>query len=275
MRHKLTCLIPCKDERMNIRPCIESFQEIADEVLIADSGSTDGTLDIVRDVGGCRIIEREYRDSGDFKNWAIPQAEHEWILLVDADERATPEMCAEIRNVLAGEPAYDGYWIRRDNHLMGHRIRYSGFQNDSVVRLFRRDLGRYTGPSDHGEVEISTGKVGTLKTRFLHYTCWDYDLYFTKFDRYTTLQAKQWHEAGRRPSYFGLLFRGPFRFFRAYVLQRGFLDGMVGVQLSMLAGFYSFMKQARLWELAAAHARPDPELERQNAGQTKSKKSAA
>jgi len=261
MRQKLTCLIPCKNERLNIRLCIESFRDIADEILIADSGSTDGTLDIVREIGGCRIIEREYRTSGDFKNWAIPQAENEWILLVDADERVTPEMRDEIRDILADAPPHDGYWIYRDNHLMGHRIRHSGFQNDRVLRLFHRDLSRYDGPSDHGEVEVETGNTGVLNSRFLHYTCWSYDLYFQKFERYTSLQAKQWHEAGRKPSYFKLFISAPFRMFRAYVLQLGFLDGKVGVQLAMLAGFYSFMKQARLWELEEGLEQPDPEAE--------------
>jgi (heptosyl)LPS beta-1,4-glucosyltransferase len=88
----LTVLIPCKNERLNIKDCIESVRGIADEILIADSGSTDGTLEIVRGLGGCRIIEREYVNSANFKNWAIPQAKHEWVLVVDADERVTPEL---------------------------------------------------------------------------------------------------------------------------------------------------------------------------------------
>ena len=87
MANSLSIIIPCKNERRNIRPCIESARLVADEVLIADSGSTDGTLDIVREIGGCRIIEREYIHSGDFKNWAIPQAQHSWVMILDADER--------------------------------------------------------------------------------------------------------------------------------------------------------------------------------------------
>src|SRR5262245_65872301 len=98
---KLTVLIPCKNERLNIKDCIESVRGIADEILVADSGSTDGTLDIVRELGGCRIIEREYVNSANFKNWAIPQAKHEWVLVVDADERVTPDLAEEIRTVLA------------------------------------------------------------------------------------------------------------------------------------------------------------------------------
>ena len=87
---KLTVLIPAKNERLNIRPCIESARAIADEILVADSGSTDGTLDIISRIGGCRVIERELIDFSDFKNWAIPQATHPWVLILDADERITP-----------------------------------------------------------------------------------------------------------------------------------------------------------------------------------------
>ena len=101
---KLTVIIPCKNERLNIRPCIESVRAIADEVLVADSGSTDGTLEIVRSMGGCRVIEREYVHSGDFKNWAIPQAAHPWVLILDADERVTPLLATEIKQVLAASP---------------------------------------------------------------------------------------------------------------------------------------------------------------------------
>src|SRR4029077_4810511 len=132
MSAKLTALIPCKNERRNIRPCIESVQDIADEILIADSGSTDGTLDVVRGLGGCRIIEREYVNSADFKNWAIPQARHEWVLVCDRDERVTPELAGEIQRLLSGEPACDGYSLRRDNFFLGHPIRHCGWNTSRL-----------------------------------------------------------------------------------------------------------------------------------------------
>ena len=256
---KLTAIIPCKDERLNIRPCIESVRPVADEILVADSGSIDGTLDIVRRIGGCRVIRREYVDSGDFKNWAIPQAEHPWVLIVDADERVTESLADEIKHVLANGPPNDGYWIHRTSYFMGHRIRFSGWQHDRVLRLFRRDLGRYDGTGDHAEVVIPTGKVGRLKTRLLHYTYWSYDQYFRKFDRYTTQRAERWYQQGRRSSLIQLLTSAPLRFLRGYVLQLGFLDGLAGLQVCALTGFYSFMKRARLWELNHALAQPDPE----------------
>ena len=133
MMPKLTALIPCKDERLNIRPCIESVRSIADEILVGDSGSTDGTLQIVAQIGGCRVIRREYVSYGNYLNWAVPQASHPWVLVVDADERVTGSLAREIRRLLASDPPMDGYWIRRANHFLGHRIRFSGWQRDRVL----------------------------------------------------------------------------------------------------------------------------------------------
>src|SRR3954468_16815928 len=129
MPAKLTVIIPCKNERANIGPCVASAQQVGDEILVADSGSTDGTLDIARSAG-CRIIEREYGTSGDFKNWAIPQTANEWVLILDADVRITPAHAAEIRATLAA-PKHEGYWIYRLNHFMGHPIRFGLWKNDS------------------------------------------------------------------------------------------------------------------------------------------------
>src|SRR5687767_11119735 len=101
MRARLTVLIPCKNEQSNIRDCILSARRVADEVLVADSGSQDETLNIVEDVGGCRLIQRQFITYADFKNWAIPQAAHPWVLVVDADERVSGELATEIVNLLA------------------------------------------------------------------------------------------------------------------------------------------------------------------------------
>ncbi len=256
---KLTVIIPCKDERRNIRECIESARTIADEVLVADSGSTDGTLEIVAEMGGCRVIEREYIHSGDFKNWAIPQARHEWVFILDADERIPPEMAAEIKAHLAEGPQLDGYWVSRVNHFMGYPVRHSGWGNDWLMRFFHRDRGRYVGDTDHAEVHIDSGREGHLRHKMIHFTHWTYDQYLRKFDRYTKWQAQVWHEQGKKPSLFKLLCNGPLRFLRAYLIQGGFLDGVVGFQVSMMHGYYSYMKQARLWELAHAIKQPDLE----------------
>lgn len=260
MKQPITVLIPCKNEELNIQACVESALSLADEILIADSGSTDRTLAIVSRYPQVRVIEREYITSGDFKNWAIPQARYSWVLLLDADERATPELCDEIRLVLSRGSEYDGYSIQRINHFMGYRLRFGDSRTDRVVRLFMRDRARYSGPSDHGEIRLANSRLGRLQSPLLHFSCWSYDQYFLKFHRYTSLQAEQWHASRRRASTFNLLIRPMWRFFREYVIQGGFLDGKKGIQLSWMAAFYSFTKQARLWELNHGIPQPIPPL---------------
>ncbi len=259
MKQKLTVLIPCKNERMNIRPCVESAKLVADEVLVADSGSTDGTLDIVRSLGGCRVIEREYVNSGNFKNWAIPQAAYSWVLIVDSDERVSGALAAEIQKLLATDPPRDGYQIYRKNYFLGHHIRHAGWGSDKVLRLFRRDLGRYQGESDHAEVSVGSNNVGRLRARLEHFTYWTYDQYFRKFQRYTVQGAQNRFAQGHRASYLRMLLSPPLRFLHCYLLRLGFLDGLAGLQISALTGMSSFVKEIRLWEMEHALPQPDPE----------------
>lgn len=252
MFHPLTVIIPCKNEREHLAACIASAKQLAADVLVADSGSTDGSIEIARALG-CRVIEREYRTSGDFKNWAIPQAANPWVLILDADERITPDLAGEISRVLE-QPQHDGYRIRRRNHFLGHPIRFGLWRNDDCLRLFRRDVGRYVGPTDHAEVVLSSGNVGWLTERMIHYTCTSYDQYLPKLQRYAAVQAAVWHEAGRRASPAQMLFRAPLRFFQGYFWRLGFLDGLAGLQVCALVAYLSYLKHARLWELE--NARP-------------------
>jgi glycosyltransferase involved in cell wall biosynthesis len=259
---QLTVLIPCKNERRNIRACIESVQGFADEILIADSGSTDGTLDIVRDIGGCRIIEREYNNSANFKNWAIPQSENEWVLVVDADERVTPELADEICELLKDPPAgIDGYWIDRANHYLGYRIKHCGWNSDAVIRLFRREC-QYETRWVHAEVDLPSSRLGSLNKQLLHYTTWDSDQYLYKLNRYAGWGSLNLRDAGRKPSLLAMVTRAPLRFLQLYFFRLGFLDGIPGFQICMHTAYYAFLKQAKLWELHNAIAQPDPEVER-------------
>jgi glycosyltransferase involved in cell wall biosynthesis len=261
MAQPLTVLVPCKNEREQLAACIGSVKDLATEVLVADSGSTDGSLEIARALGA-RVIEREYRTYGDFLNWAIPQASYPWVLVLDGDERVTPALAAEIRAVLA-RPAHDGYRLPRLNYFLGHAIRFGPWKNDHFMRLVRRDLAYYEGPTDHAISKLRSGTVGRLRAQLIHYTCTSYDRYLPKLQRYAAVQAAVWHEQGRRTSITQLLFRGPLRFFQGYVLRLGFLDGLAGLQVCALVAYVSYLKLARLWELEYArplhqHSESDP-----------------
>jgi (heptosyl)LPS beta-1,4-glucosyltransferase len=247
---KLTVLIPCKNELQHIRACIESVRPVADEILIADSGSTDGTLEVVRSLGGCRIIQREYVNSADFKNWAIPQARHEWVLVVDADERVTPELTTEIRRLFDFPPPCDGYSLRRDNVFLGRPIRHCGWSTPRLVRLFRKEVSRYETRRVHADVIVESGRVGRLVHPLLHYTALDLDRFIAKQERYATWAALDAYDAGKRATWWRLASHAPLRFLQLFLLRGGILDGRAGIVVCGLAAWYTFLKDAKLWTLS-------------------------
>ena len=248
-RSKLTALLPTFNEEANIADCIASVAW-ADEVFVVDSFSVDATPRIAAGKGA-RLVQHEYVNSASQKNWSIPQAAHEWVLIVDSDERVTPELQREIVGILeadaAGRPVYDGYRIRRLNHFLGRRVRYCGWQNDTCLRLFRRDRGRYQDREVHADVMID-GTVGKLNHPLLHYTFTSFDQYMRKFNQYTTWAAGDRAARTRRVGCRHLLLRPLGRFFKQYILKRGFLDGRVGLMICSLAAFSVFMKYAKLLE---------------------------
>lgn len=249
--NQLTVIVPCKNEAVNIRACLDTVRW-ADEIFIVDSGSTDETIDIAREFTS-RIVQHEYINSAAQKNWAIPQATHEWILVVDADERVTPELQAEIKELLSGTPSCDGYYIYRKNWFFGVPISRCGWERDKVLRLFKRDKSRYQNKHVHAEVEI-TGPKGFLKSKLEHYTYRSFDQYLEKFNRYTTWSALDLKARGRKPSAWNMISHPVMRFIRMYLFRKGFLDGTAGLILCMLASFSVFMKYAKLWAIIRAEA---------------------
>lgn len=248
---KLTVIIPCRNEEQMIRDCLESVKW-ADEIFVVDSGSTDRTLDIAREYTS-RIVVHEYINSAAQKNWAIPQAAHEWIMVIDCDERATVELQTEIQALLAMEPACDGYEIYRKNTFFGKAVMHCGWERDKVLRLFRRDLGRYQDKHVHAEVIIK-GTVGVLRGKLEHHSYRSFDQYLEKFGRYTTWSALDLKRQGKRATFWRIFSRPVFRFFKMYIMRQGFRDGIAGLVLCWLAAFSVFMKYAKLWVMQRVDA---------------------
>ncbi|HBF34460.1 TPA: glycosyltransferase family 2 protein [Candidatus Sumerlaeota bacterium] len=244
-RPKITAIVPTGNEQENIRACLESLTW-ADEILVVDSFSKDDTVKIASELAH-KVLEHEYVNSAAQKNWTIPQAAHPWILLVDADERVTPELRDEIQTLLESGPTHEAYYIRRLNHFMGRRIRFCGWQNDECIRLFMRDKSKYQDRHVHADV-IVDGTVGRLKNKLLHYTFRSFDQYMGKFDRYTTWSAQDRAKRTSRVRWHHLTARPAFRFFKQYVLKQGFRDGLPGLIVCGLAAFSVFLKYAKLWE---------------------------
>lgn len=251
-RKKVSVIVTTYNEEINVAECLESVLW-ADEILLVDSFSSDRTVEIARQFP-INILQRQYFGSAAQKNWAIDRVQHEWVLIIDADERVPENLAREILTALSGEPSANGYYIRRLNVFIDKVIRHSGWSTDKVVRLFRKEKGRYPNRRVHADLEIE-GPVPVLRNAFLHYTFRNFEQYFPKFLNYAEWGAAQAFRDGRNAGFVELVFRPWWRFLRAYFVQLGFLDGVHGFVLCTLQAFGVFLKYARLWEYRLRAAR--------------------
>lgn len=226
---KLTSIIPTGNEQNNIVEAIQSVR-FSDEIMVVDSFSTDDTVKLARPLVDT-ILQRGYGHSASQKNWAIPQAKHEWILLLDADERVTSELQKEVIRMINSNTEYSGFWIRRENYFMGKKVRFSGWQGDKVIRLFKRDECKYENKHVHAEI-LSSGKIGILDHKLLHNTFVSKEAYLKKLDRYAQLQAKDYDKRVKYLTPFHTVIKPIVRFLKHYFLQLGILDGYVGFVIS-------------------------------------------
>lgn len=241
---KISAIIPSYNEEHNIAAAIDSLSW-CDEIIVVDSFSKDNTVEIAKSKGA-RVLEHEYVHSAAQKNWTIPQATHEWILLLDADERISPKLAEEIKKLRnGGNIAYDAYWIYRENHFLGKKINYSGWQGDKVIRFFKRDTCKYENKKVHAEV-ITTGTVSTLKNKIVHYTYKDFNHYLEKVNRYTTLSALDRAKRVKKVTFFHLWIKPLSRFIKHYILKLGFLDGKEGYIIAKLSAYTVFLRYIKL-----------------------------
>ena len=246
-REKVSVIVTTFNEEVNIGECLESVSW-ADEVLVVDSFSTDRTVEIAQRYP-VRLLQRQYFGSAAQKNWSIDRVELPWVLIIDADERVPDGLAREILAVLAAPPPdVNGFYIRRENLFIDQVVHHSGWSTDKVVRLFRREKGRYPNRRVHADLEIDGGPVPVLEHPFVHYTFRSFDQYFPKFLNYAEWGAAQAFRDGRKAGVFELVFRPLWRFIRTYFVQLGILDGKHGLVICALQSFGVFLKYARLWE---------------------------
>jgi glycosyltransferase involved in cell wall biosynthesis len=239
----VTAVIAAHDEAAQIEACIASVH-FAAEVIVVENDSIDDTVDRARGAGAT-VISPRFTTIGAQRNHAIDRAKTSWIFVLDADERCTPELVAEIKTIVKTSTNVSAFRVPRRNFFLGKEIRHGGWGSDRPVRLFKREL-RYNASLVHEHVEV-TGETGTLKNALLHYTYTSLDQYFEKFNRYSRWWAEQNHVRGRRGSAAAVVFKPPARFFSMYVFRAGFLDGAHGLVLACLASASVMAKYARLW----------------------------
>jgi len=241
----LSVIVPCFNEEKMIGDCLASVR-FAGEILVVDSFSTDRTVEIARRHTE-RVEQHEYVNSAVQKNWAIPQAKYPWVLIVDADERVTPELAREIETIL-GNPRYDGYWIRRRNFFLGKEIRHGSWRSDKVLRLFRRDAGRYQDKHVHAEIELD-GQTGRCQEVLTHYSYRTLDDFLRKAGRYSTWGALNAQDKGLRGCGWRVFGHSAGHFLKGYLFQGGFLDGTPGLIIAFMEAGGAFLKYAKLWEM--------------------------
>jgi glycosyltransferase involved in cell wall biosynthesis len=245
MNRLTATLITCNEEQ-NLPRALASLEDLADEIVVVDSGSTDGTCEIARQCGA-RVVHRAFTDYAEQKNFAAAQSSNPWILSLDADEELSPELRGSLRAWKELPPAAAAYEFARRASYLGGWIRHSGWYPDRKVRLYRRDLARFVGRV-HESLEVD-GPVGRLDGELYHYTVRTFAEHVAKMDTYTTLAAEQLFAAGWRRWRLAMLLAPPWTLLRTYLIQRGFLDGYRGWLIARMAARYVFLKYRKLGRL--------------------------
>jgi glycosyltransferase involved in cell wall biosynthesis len=241
-RTPLSAVVITLNAAHQIEPCLVSLG-FADEIVVVDSGSSDGTTERARS-RGARVVHQDWLGYGPQKQFACDQAAHDWVLAIDADERVTPQLREAIERALR-TPEFKAYQFPRRNRFLGRYLRHGEGYPDWSLRLFDRRHGRWSDDVVHERV-LTLGPVGRLEGDLLHESAESLDDYLAKQNRYSSLAAADLHREGHRASASRLVLSPLMRFIKFYLLRRGFLDGLPGFVHIAIGCFASFLKYAKL-----------------------------
>ncbi|MBS0309594.1 MAG: glycosyltransferase family 2 protein [Proteobacteria bacterium] len=243
----LSVIIITRNEALNLGDCLVSLAGIASEIVVVDSGSSDDTLAIARAAGAKVIATADWPGFGPQKNVALAAATCAWVLSLDADERLTDALRAEIRAAVQS-PSFDAYDMPRLSYFCGKPVRHCGWYPDRIVRLVRRGTARFSDALVH-ESLIPQGTAGRLTSPLLHYSYRSMDDVRRKIDSYSQAGAQQLHARGKRSSQLQALLHGGWAFLRTYLFKLGVLDGATGYRIACMNMRASYLKYARLLEM--------------------------
>jgi glycosyltransferase involved in cell wall biosynthesis len=255
MEVKLSVCIITYNEELNIERCLKSVEGIADEIIVIDSLSTDRTKEICLSYG-VRFIENPFKGMVDQKSFALEQAKYDHILALDADESLTEELRQSVLSVKKNWTA-DAYLMNRLTNYRGQWIRHSGWYPDRKLRLFDKNRASWGGQNPHDRViPVEGAKIIRLKGDMLHYFCYNVKEHLDQINRYTDVFKDEMWKRGKKTSVLAIVVKPPFRFFRTYILKRGFLDGFNGFFIAGLSAYTVFLKYSKLY-LANKAGNPD------------------
>ena len=241
----LSVAIITKNEEGNLPACLASVA-FADDIIVVDSGSTDRTVEIAGDFG-CRVFVEEWKGFGPQKNSAIQKSRHEWILILDADERVPEETKQKILTILKSHHSADAYCFQRKNFIHGKWIRHSDFWPDRQIRLVRKNRGCYH--SAIHEKWTTGGVVENVDVPIEHYSFFSYSDMLNTLNEYSTIISGELLSSGRKANFLSPVYHGLGMFIKIYLLKMGFLDGFDGLVIAITKAGGSFFKYAKLLEL--------------------------
>jgi glycosyltransferase involved in cell wall biosynthesis len=243
-RVEVSVVIAARDEAENIRACIESVRW-AREILVVEDGSVDDTVSIA-EAAGATVLRNSFVTIGAQRNFAIGRATTPWILVIDADERASEDLAEEVATAIQSSTV-DAYRISRRNFFLGGEIKHGGWQRDRPIRLFR-STARYNERRVHEHVEVK-GTVGELGSTLTHEPYVSLDKWFEKLRVYSRWWALDRYEKGKRCGIASVVFRPPARFLTMFLIRGGWMDGARGALLACMAATSVMAKYAQLWSL--------------------------
>ena len=244
---KISALLITFNEKDHITEVLENLG-FADEIIVVDSFSTDGTAELIQDHPKARLLQRPFVSFTDQKTFALEQARNDWILFMDADERIPDSLRSEIlETVLHPAPGIVAYYFRRTFMFKDRILRFSGWQSDKNFRLFRKSQCHFDPSRIVHETLIVHGETATLKHKLIHYSYSSYDDYKQKMLRYGQMRALESFRQGKRFTFLGLIFRPLYKFVNHYLIRLGILDGKKGIVISYLnaLGVHARYKELR------------------------------
>lgn len=247
---KLSVVIITLNEERNLERCLRSVQHLADEILVVDSMSTDGTVELAGRYGAT-IALQPFLGHLEQKNFACEKATFDWILSIDADEELSPELSSQIEAV-KGNPKYNAYHFNRLNNYCGKWIRHGSWYPDRKIRLFNRKAGKWMGenPHDRWTLYDKKQKPGLLRGNLLHYSYNSISEHLRKIERYSEIAARQKAIKGKDCSLLKIWLGPKFKFFKDYVLRMGFLDGYWGMVVCRMNALENFARYTKTRQYA-------------------------
>ncbi len=239
-------IITFNEERI-IGKTLQAVQEIADEIVIVDSHSTDRTVKIAESFGA-KVYSEDWKGFGPQKNSVIDKCSGDWVLLIDADEVVSPELSEKIKKIINSDSKYSAFEINLCCICFGKELKHGGWSNDYHLRLWKKGTVSYNDNLVH-EGFITVGKIGKIKEKIYHYTYLTLNYYFEKFNKYTTLAAQEYYKRNKKTGLVSIVIKPFFTFTKMYVLRRGFLDGIEGFVIASASALYTMAKYFKLREM--------------------------